>query len=62
VPNRKGAERRGRGRPTKRDPANRVVGVRLSKREVSLLDKWAESKAMTRSAAAREIIKRFLDK
>jgi metal-responsive CopG/Arc/MetJ family transcriptional regulator len=62
VPKRKGAERRGRGRPPKRDAANRVVGVRLSKRMIKLLDTWAEGNAMTRSAAAREIIKRFLDK
>jgi hypothetical protein len=51
-----------RGRPTKRDAANRMVGVRLSNRVVRLLDRWAAGKAMTRSAAAREIIKHFFDK
>ena len=62
VPKRKPAERRGRGRRSKADAANKVVGVRLSKRIIGMLDKWARGHAMTRSAAAREIIKRFLDK
>ena len=62
MPKRKPAERRGRGRPSKADAANKVVGVRLSKKmNFGLLDKWAGGIAMTRSAAAREIIK-FLDK
>jgi hypothetical protein len=55
------AKKRGRGRPTKRNAANKVVGVRLSKSEIGLLDKWAAGNDMTRSAAGREIIKRFLD-
>jgi hypothetical protein len=50
------------GRPSKPDAANMVVGVRLSKRVIGLLDRWAASQAMSRSAAARKIIKGFLDK
>jgi hypothetical protein len=47
-------KKRGPGRPaTGRDP---MIGLRLSKEETALLDKWAKANGCTRSEAIRAMI------
>jgi predicted DNA-binding protein len=53
-------KKRGRGRPaTGRDP---VIALRLPKETIAALDRWASGEGLTRSAAARQLIERGLEK
>jgi predicted DNA-binding protein len=53
-------KKRGRGRPaTGRDP---VIALRLPKKTIEALDRWADSEGTTRSAAARRLIEEGLEK
>jgi hypothetical protein len=53
-------KKRGRGRPaTGRDP---VIALRLPKQTIVALDRWASAEGLTRSAAARRLIERGLQK
>ena len=47
-------KKRGSGRPaTGRDP---MIGLRLSKKEIARLDRWAKANGYTRSQAIRVLI------
>jgi hypothetical protein len=53
---------RGPGRPPKPDAANELLTLRLSKKTIEALDKWASREGVARSAAARTLIERGLEK
>jgi hypothetical protein len=49
-----------RGRPKTFDGRHPLIALRITKRMIAAVDKWAASKGMTRSAAIRHMIKRTL--
>jgi hypothetical protein len=49
-----------RGRPKTIDGRHPLIALRITKRMIAAVDKWAASREMSRSAAIRHMIKRTL--